>query len=344
MFFSIVLGLGLWFWFSKEEIPMAVDQLVLSETTTQRPDQLDLAPHPISIEGIRQTPIEPTTLEIDRQYQQRPNYTGYLSHYQSQGLKINALLTVPTETPPTNGFPAIVFLHGYIPPDQYQTTQKYEAYVDYLASHGFVVLKIDYRGHGDSEGEASGAYFSQNYVLDTLAAIKALQSYDQVNPDAIGLWGHSMSGNIAFRTAVTSPDVKAVVIWAGAVYTYEDRERYGLNDNSFVRNRGESGRIFSRSRALFEEHGEFSVDNPFWQAMVPTNYLEYLTAPTQLHHAENDTVVNVGYSQDLVSLLEPAGKEIELFTYASGGHNITGSAFSQAMQRTVAFFDQQLTL
>ena len=85
------------------------------------------------------------------------NYTRQVVSYQSEGLRINALLTVPRGTPPKGGWPAIVFNHGYIPPAEYRTTERYVAYQDAFARAGFVTLKSDYRGHGSSEGQALGA-------------------------------------------------------------------------------------------------------------------------------------------------------------------------------------------
>ena len=85
--------------------------------------------------------------------------------------KIYGLLTVPTGNMPKNGFPAIVFNHGYIPPQEYTSTGYYVAYVDYLARNGFVVFKIDFRGNGNSEGDASGSYFSSAYTIDAISAV-----------------------------------------------------------------------------------------------------------------------------------------------------------------------------
>ncbi len=45
------------------------------------------------------------------------SYTEYLTSYDSDGLKINGLLTKPTGEVPAGGWPAIVFVHGYIPPN-----------------------------------------------------------------------------------------------------------------------------------------------------------------------------------------------------------------------------------
>ena len=272
---------------------------------------------------------------------QTTDYTSYLTSFDSDGLKVNGLLTTPSGEVPEGGFAAIVFLHGYIPPSQYQTTTDYAAYVDYLARNGFVVFKIDLRGNGNSEGEASGAYYSGDYIIDTLNARAALISSGFVNPDKVGLWGHSMAGNVAFRALAAQGDIGAVVIWAGAVYTYSDWEDFGISDNSYSPPRDDSERQRKRD-ALFEMYGRFSEDSDFWKQVPGTNYLSNIKGALQIHHAINDNVVDIGYSRNLMSFLDSTGIEHELFEYGDGGHNISGNNFNLAMQRTVEFFRQNL--
>jgi dipeptidyl aminopeptidase/acylaminoacyl peptidase len=272
-------------------------------------------------------------------------YTSYLTSYSSDGLKINGLLTIPKPFDSAQGggskFPAIIFIHGYIPPTLYTTLERYTDYVDYLARNGFVVFKIDLRGHGDSEGSPGGGYFGSDYVVDTLNAYAALQSSDFVNPQAIGLWGHSMAGNIIMRSFAVKPEIPAVVIWAGAVYSYVDRDKYGINDNSY-RPPGMSTANQSRRQQLFEKHGSPSAQSTFWQQVAPTNYLNDLRGAIQINHAVDDDVVNVGYSRDLTLLLDKTSVVHELWEYPSGGHNISGSSFVTAMERTVLFFKKYL--
>lgn len=83
-----------------------------------------------------------STLGQLQKYSENGNYTSYLTSYNSDGFKINGLLTEPKGQRPAEGWPAIVFIHGYIPPVQYQTTQRYTAYVDFLAGNGFAFLKL----------------------------------------------------------------------------------------------------------------------------------------------------------------------------------------------------------
>lgn len=268
-------------------------------------------------------------------------FTTYLTSYTSDGLRINALLTVPAGTAPTGGWPAVVFVHGYIPPTQYQTQEKYVEYVQGLARSGLVVMKIDLRGHGDSEGEPSGAYYSADYIIDTLNAYAALQQSGFVNPQQIGLWGHSMAGNIVLRSLAVKTDIPAAVVWAGAVYTYQDFLDYGIDDTSYQPPASAAARQ-RRRQELMGEQGQFTADSPFWSRVAVTNYLPDLKGAIQLHHAANDPVVSVQYSQNLAALLSTAGVKHEYYEYTKGGHNIASPEFSQAMSRTIEFYKKNL--
>ena len=274
-------------------------------------------------------------------------YTSYITSYDSEGYKINSLLTIPTSDMPGVGFPAVIFVHGYIPPTEYKTLVNYVSYVDYLADRGLVVFKIDLRGHDESEGEAGGAYYSGDYVIDTLnavAAIKKLNDPSKVNsfksivdPNRISLWGHSMAGNIVFRSFIAMPDIKKVVIWAGAGYTYSDLQDYMIQDNSYRPPPPDTERARKRSE-LRNLYGDFTPESEFWRKVPATNYLEGKGGDVQIHHAMDDNVVSIEYSQNLMNILDSTDIGHELFEYPSGGHNLIGSAFNQAMQRNVDFF------
>ena len=294
----------------------------------------------LTIAALRAKEITGSDIIIEETLANGANYAQYIASYLSEGHKIYGLLTVPLGDVPAGGFPAIVFVHGYIPPEIYRTTERYVAYVDALARSGFVVFKIDLRGFGNSEGEPSGAYFSPDYTIDTIAALKSLQQMDYVNPSSVGLWGHSMAGNVVLRAMLVEPDVQAGVIWAGAVYSYDDMARYAIQDPSFRRD--EQSITVRRGTILRDTYGAPDTSVPFWQAVSLTENIELLEAPLQIHHALNDSVVNIGYSQDLAAVLQEAGKPYELHTYDGGGHNIASPYFNDAMQRTIQFFREHL--
>lgn len=275
------------------------------------------------------------------EYSRNSEYISYLTSYNSEGLNINGLLTKPLGEQPEGGWPAIVFIHGYIPPNQYQTTERYVSYVDYLARNGFVVFKIDLRGHGESEGMPSGAYYSGDYIVDTLKAYSALQGLDFVNENKIGLWGHSMAGNIIVRSITVNTNIPAAVIWSGAVFTYNDFIEYGIDDDSYQPPDSESERR-QRRQSLFDTYGRYDPDSDFWSQVTPLNYFEDVNTNLQLHHAIDDNVTSIDYSRNLQSILNDLGKNVELYEYDTGGHNINDPSFKEAMQRTVDFFNNNL--
>lgn len=313
-----------------------VEKIIQNETPKPTPFPFQ----ELTLPYLREREYTSSLGELER-LSQDSSYTSYLTSYDSDGFRVNGLLTIPSGDQPPDGFPAIVFLHGYIPPTLYRTTSNYAAYVDYLARRGYVVFKIDLRGHDQSEGEPMGGYYAGDYVIDTLNAYSALQNADFVNPAKIGLWGHSMSGNVTFRAFVAKQDIPALNIWAGAVYTYEDFGQFRISDNSYRPPTDDSVRRRYREE-LNQTYGDFDPESEFWKQVPATNYLDGVTGALQLNHAVDDEVVNIGYSRNLIDVLKGSEIVFELKEYPSGGHNISGSAFNAAMQNTVSFYDKYL--
>ncbi len=140
-----------------------------TSTVTATPTETEVAfevGEELTINYLRDLEIHGSEITFERELADRSNYYQHLVSYISEGHKIYGLLTIPFVQPPEGGFKAIVFNHGYIPPTAYQTTERYTAYVDYMARSGFVVFKIDYRGHGRSQGEPTGSYFSPGYTIE----------------------------------------------------------------------------------------------------------------------------------------------------------------------------------
>jgi dipeptidyl aminopeptidase/acylaminoacyl peptidase len=297
----------------------------------------------LTIDYLRDLEITGSEITVERELLANFYYRRQIVSYISEGNKIYGLLTIPYLEQPENGYKSIVFNHGYIPPEYYRTESRYEPYFDYLARSGFVVFKIDYRGHGQSEGEPSGSYFSPGYTIDSIAALKSLQTLEFVDPNGIGMWGHSMAGNLTLRAMLLEPQIKAGVIWAGAVYSYDDFAEYGIDDNTYRPPATPEGEDRPRrSRQIFDAYGRPESGHPFWQAVSLTEHLEYLNSPLQIHHSVDDTVVSVQYSQGLAQALQDKEKQYEFYLYEGGGHNLISPYFGQAMQRTVEFFKDNL--
>lgn len=307
------------------------------------PPALDLTAaemHPLMIESMRQQRYPGSEIVIEEILAPGVNYSRYLASYQSEGNKIYALLTVPQGTKPESGWPVIVFNHGYIPPEIYRTTERYIAYTDAFSRNGYILFRPDYRGHGFSEGEATGGYGSPAYTIDVLNAVSSLKQYPDADPERIGMWGHSMGGHIALRAMVVTDDIRAGVIWAGVVGSYPDLlDRWRRSIGTAPPTISNQARRWRQE--LVEEYGA-PADNPaFWASISPNSYIADLSGPIALHHGTADSSVPLEFSRILYQQIQAVGKDVSLFEYPGDDHNITAN-LSTALTRSVAFFDEHV--
>jgi dipeptidyl aminopeptidase/acylaminoacyl peptidase len=316
--------------------------LTPTQTATTTPTETPTPQHPLAIEYVRQQTYPGSEITIEETLQPGSNYDRYIASYLSEGYRIYALLTVPQGQEPEDGWPVILFNHGYIPPAQYRTTERYVAYVDSIARSGYIVFRSDYRGHGNSEGEAANGYASPAHTIDVLNAVSAMKRFPSADAERIGMWGHSMGGGITLRIMVTTSDVKAGVIWAGTVASYPEllkRMPGAITDgvSQLPTLEPESPR-WSWVPEMLEAYGPPEGNPAFYAAISTNSYLADLSGPIQLHHGAADTSVPAVYSEQLATQIQAAGRSVELFVYKGDNHNISEN-FGRAMALSIRFFD-----
>lgn len=118
----------------------------------------------------------------------------------ADGLRISALFLTP-ENP--NGH-AVIVCHG-LAHDKNSGIR----FVQYLLNEGYSLLLIDFRNHGESEGNITTyGYFEKN---DLLAAIRYLR--DSLGSSVrIGILGASMGASIAVMAAAESSEIHAMIL------------------------------------------------------------------------------------------------------------------------------------
>src|SRR4030042_4619111 len=298
--------------------------------------------HPMNIVAARETPYPASEITISETLEPGGNYYRYIASYESQGLRINGLLTIPYGEMPASGWPAIVFNHGYIPPEVYRTIERYVAYVDQLAKNGYIVYKIDYRGHDNSDGEAPGAYGNPGDPVGVLNAVGALKAFPQVDGQRIGMWGHSMGGFLTLRAMTISKDIKAGVIWAGVVGSYPDLICCWRQPTPGVPTATPNPNFRSGWRTRWQNTYGSPTENPdFWVGISAHSYLNELSGPIQLHHGTGEPEVPIKFSQDLFTQAQAADVVVEYYEYEGDNHNL-GNYFNLAMKRTLEFYDRYL--
>ena len=321
--------------------PSQTPSITPSPTNTATPTQTPTPTHPMMIEIMRQQSYPGSALTFVERLDPGVNYDRYIVSYESEGNTIFALLTIPQGELPATGWPVIVFNHGYIPPNEYRTTERYVNYVDGFAREGYVVFRSDYRGHGSSEGVAISAYRSPGYTADVLNGLATIRGYELTDPERIGMWGHSMGGFITLRAMVLSDEIKAGVMWGGVVGSYEDIFTLWWNPRWEEDQETPDPTRTARRNAWSRTYGDFENNPSFWDSVSANSYVADLSGPIQLHHSTTDEVVPVGLSEVLHEEVTAVGLPSELILYEGDNHDIDAN-FWTAMGRSVAFFDEHV--
>lgn len=138
----------------------------------------------------------------------------------ADAITLAGTLTLPLTGKP---FPAVILISGSGSEDRDETVYWHRPFLilaDWLTRRGVAVLRVDDRGVGGSTGSTSQAT-SRDFARDVLAGVEYLKTRDEIDPNRIGLIGHSEGGIIAPMAAVDSNDVAFIVLMAGPGVTGE---------------------------------------------------------------------------------------------------------------------------
>lgn len=337
--------IALWFWLYDDKSSDTSVHEVISETIQESLNNEDemggpeLEPSSLEIEFMRTQDYPGSDLVVEQTLSSGSNYSRQIVSYKSDGLKIYALLTISNGEKPETGWPVVVFNHGYIPPAEYRTTERYIAYTDAFSRNGYILIRPDYRGHGNSEGNPDGAYYSPAYTIDVLNAVASVKRHPDADPNRVGMWGHSMGGSITLRSMVTTGDIKAGVIWAGVVASYEDMANNWRRSRPWNPSPREQQNRRPTRQELIDKYGDFTANPEFWESISPIFHVDQISGPVQIHHGTADADVPVLFSERLRDALQNADKEFEYYVYEGDDHNLSNN-LGTALSRSVAFFDK----
>jgi uncharacterized protein len=129
----------------------------------------------------------------------------------SAGLPIAGIIHLPQGASAKERRSAIILLHGF---GSSKDANNMKTPAHMLADWGYVVLRFDRRGCGESGGEP-GLNLCPEHVEDTRNALSYLTTRPEVAPDRIGVIGTSFGGAIANYAAGVDDRVAAVISVCG---------------------------------------------------------------------------------------------------------------------------------
>ena len=127
--------------------------------------------------------------------------------FTSAGLKLSGVVHVPSGMRAGERRAAFIVLHGF---GSNKTSSNTMQPTKVLGELGYVVLRFDMRGCGESEGEF-GRVICLEQVEDTRNALTFLADHPAVDPERIGVIGSNFGGAVAVYTGGVDKRVAAVV-------------------------------------------------------------------------------------------------------------------------------------
>lgn len=131
--------------------------------------------------------------------------------FQSEGLRITGIVRVPAGVKAGERRPAMIVLHGF---GSNKGAENVLGPCGVLDSLGYVTLRFDFRGCGDSEGER-GNLICLEQVQNTRDAFSFLNEHPAVQRGRIGLIGSSFGAAIAIYAGAIDERVAVVVSSGG---------------------------------------------------------------------------------------------------------------------------------
>ena len=136
--------------------------------------------------------------------------------FHNAAITLAGTLTLPGSGAPLP-HPAAVMITGSGPQNRDEELfgfRPFHTIADHLTRNGIAVLRYDDRGVGGSTGSVSEAT-TEDFARDVLAAVDFLKNRSDIDPERIGLIGHSEGGIVAPLASSMSDDVGFMVLMAG---------------------------------------------------------------------------------------------------------------------------------
>lgn len=134
-----------------------------------------------------------------------------LVRFQSDGLSLSGVLQVPDGLAPGERRPAVILLHGF---GSHKGDGMVMLAARQFAGQGYVTLRFDMRGCGDSEGERARVICLEQ-VADTRHAVDFLLARPEVAPGDIAVMGHSFGAAVAVYAAGVDTRIAACISSGG---------------------------------------------------------------------------------------------------------------------------------
>jgi dipeptidyl aminopeptidase/acylaminoacyl peptidase len=238
-----------------------------------------------------------------------------LVHIPYGGTTLPAYLRVPAVTGQAKP-PVVIMVPGLD-----STKEELQATAEYFLARGMATLAVDGPGQGESEYELP---IEPAYEKVATAAVDFLRARQDVDAERTGLFGVSLGGYYAARSAAYEKRLKAVVALAGPYrFEFDWDELPPQTRATFQARSGAKSAAEARAKAA-----ELTLEEA----------AAHIELPLLVVGGGRDTIVPAYHQERLASEVKTA----ELVLYPDGGHGVTNRAY-ESRSRMADWLSAKLT-
>lgn len=246
----------------------------------------------------------------------------------ADGLAMEAFLTLP---PGENKRPLVVFPHGG--PIGIADTLHFDREVQFIASLGYAVLRVNYRGSsGYGKAFREAGYHSYGTLIedDIDAAIEHVLANYPLDVQRMCVVGSSYGGYSALVAAVRRPQRFRCVVSIS-----------GVSDRALFFTASDSGRSEEGRKLLEKIIGDPNADLAQMQETSPLYRYQDIQVPVMLVHGLEDRRVDYEHTRRMLRMLDLAGRTPVGLEFAGEGHGFEKAENIEKLWNGVAGFLRQ---
>lgn len=252
-----------------------------------------------------------------------------ISYITRDGVKINGYLTIPRALDPAKKMPLIVLPHGG--PHGPSDTWFFDSDAQFLASRGYGVLQVNFRGSGGKGRDFESSGFKKwgaEIQDDIIDGVRWAINEVNVDPNRMCTFGASFGGYSALMLNVREPEMFKCAV--GYVGVYDLNLMFTSEEAKNARFKATMTRYLGTDK---EKLDEFS----------PAKHADKIKVPVFLAHGKDDTRATFNHAEAMRAALIKAGNPPEWMAVEGEGHGFYNTKNrTEFYQRLEAFLAKHL--
>lgn len=228
--------------------------------------------------------------------------------------------------------PCLIVCHGFAG-TKIGGSRRFVEFARYAIKHNFSVLRFDFAGSGDSDGDLVDLTLDKE-LEDLEAAIDLVITRDSINTNAIGLVGHCLGGVTVIRESARNPRIHKTVAWAPFTDLSGTVMRLIGEDSFSILKEGDESEFIYHGELM--KCGSKIINESFKLNMLKE--VEQINQPLLIIHGTEDAIVPLQEIKQLVAQVKTTSNNSPKLQIIEGAHHSFPFHQQELFELTIDWF------